>query len=121
MLPIMGSYIRFNLGINNNFPSIEIHHKTPEKKEFNKWYNIKTWNCKEIADIIIQKNCVFLCSNCHSILHTKHFISNINDIFGDKYKSLVNHVNFEYERIISNIQNYDIEKYLNSSLIREII
>ncbi|MFX0022688.1 MAG: hypothetical protein ACFE9S_10200 [Candidatus Hermodarchaeota archaeon] len=106
--------------VQTNLPSLGFHHILPPQKEVViKWDKISRLNIKEIAYLLKTEKCICLCSNCHSILHSKHFISNIDTIFGNKYKPLVNQAKSDYNRIIINIKNYDIEKNLNNSLIKD--
>jgi len=108
--------------IQNSLPSLGFHHISPSKKKFViKWDKISKLSIKKIIDLLKIEKCICLCSNCHSILHSKHYIRNVDDIFGDKYKSSINLVKFEYNRLITNIQDFDFTKKFNNSLIREII
>jgi len=108
--------------VKNNLPSLGFHHILPSRKEnVIKWDNISKFSLKKISNLLRNEKCICLCSNCHSIFHSVSFIRNINELFRDNYDSLANQVKSDYKKILMNIQNYDIEKQLDDTLIREII
>ncbi|MFX1568596.1 MAG: hypothetical protein ACFFCV_09525 [Promethearchaeota archaeon] len=111
-----------NVTVQTNLPSLGFHHVFPSKKKaVIKWDKISRFSIRKISELLKIEKCICLCSNCHSILHSKHFNSNIDDIFGEKYMNLTSSTKFEYNRILRNIENFDIEEKIKRSMIKEII
>ena len=105
----------------NNLPSLGFHHTLPSKKDkIIKWDKISKYSIKKITSLLIDEKCVCLCSNCHSMIHSKTFRSNINEILGDNVKSLIPRIISDYNKIEKNIKNYIAENYDRNNSIRDI-
>ncbi len=107
--------------IENNLPSLGFHHILPSKKDtVIKWDKISKYSIKKITNLLIDEKCVCLYSNCHSMMHSKTFNRSINDILGDKHHSLIYQIRSDYNKIISNIKNYNAKDYIRDDSIIEI-
>lgn len=88
--------------IYNYLPALEFHHKF-KRDEIDKirWSKIKKYEIKKIAQLLKKQNCICLCSNCHTLLHSGQFKNVVDDIFKNKYsikfnsylKELLNNIN----------------------------
>lgn len=58
--------------IYDNLPALEIHHRNEELKTFAKWQEIANLDCEDILKLLINEDCVCLCSNCHVFIHSKY-------------------------------------------------
>ena len=66
----------------NNLPSLIFHHLETNKKEKNVWRTIQTKSIKDIITILREEKCICVCSNCHRLLHTPYFVSDIINHLG---------------------------------------
>lgn len=58
-------------GFNKYQSALQVHHLDPSKKDKN-FSSIRGWNKTRILEEI--KNCVLLCANCHSAVHSNELI-----------------------------------------------
>jgi hypothetical protein len=94
-------------------PSLGFHHLVASKKNLvSKWDKISKCNITRIYDLLIEEKCVCLYSNCHSLIHSKSFINNLNDIIDPRSQSLIQSIMTDYNRIENNIKNYSFENIL---------
>jgi hypothetical protein len=97
----------------NNLPSLGFHHLNASKKNLvSKWDKISKYNITRIYDLLIEEKCVCLCSNCHSLIHSKSFINNLNDIIDPRSQILIQSIMTDYNRIENNIKNLSFENIL---------
>lgn len=57
------------MNIYNNLPSFQMNHLDPSKKQ-NEWLNIHNLDSEKIMKVFIKEDCVWVCSNCHKIIHS---------------------------------------------------
>jgi len=91
------------VNIYSNLPALEFHHKSKREEEIDKirWANIKKYEIKNIAQLLKKQNCICLCSNCHTLLHSSQFRNVVDDILEKNYsirfnsylKELLNNIN----------------------------
>ena len=56
------------------------HHVKKSLKNKSKWQDLQDQDCDTILHSLIDEQCVCLCSNCHSIIHS-NYVSNFRSIF----------------------------------------
>ncbi len=103
------------IDINKNLSCLSFHHRDPDKKR-HKFEEISNLKIEDILKIIEEEDIVCLCSNCHSLIHTRYFYDNLKVIFkGDLHffakKALKN-----YEDIENNVKNF---KYMKIEGIKD--
>ncbi len=117
--------------VRNSLSALEFHHRDPnQKKREIKWAVIEHLNSKQIIDILIKEQCVCLCANCHSFIHSRYaeFIDEALDGLEDSI-SLNNTIYLPeklrelYEKIFERINLYKFKVHKNnyiSPLVKEI-
>ncbi|MFX1374513.1 MAG: hypothetical protein ACFFA0_01760 [Promethearchaeota archaeon] len=74
----------FGIAWNNikNLPALEIHHLQPNTKSFNNFHKFcfLTSDIKIIEKILVEDNCICLCSNCHILDQSIFFNENKEEI-----------------------------------------
>jgi hypothetical protein len=85
-----------------NLPALQFHHKLRSKKVIEKWENYSNLGINEIATILQKEECVCVCNNCHTLIHSTSFEKYVNQI---DFKIEQNVKNL-YTKIKSNIINY---------------
>jgi len=98
----------------DNLSYQEFHHTDPNLKEEDfKWSNIRSLDTLEIIDKIVKQKCVCLCSNCHSLIHSK--ISEYIDEVMEKIQyetsqkeRLIKTIKRKVEKIHKNIADFKI-------------
>jgi len=95
------------VNIYNNLPALEFHH-IPTRDDVNKlrWSKMKKYDLKEITKLLKKQNCVCLCSNCHTLLHSKQFKNVVDEIleknYLNKFKSFLN-------ELLNNLNNSEVK------------
>ncbi len=96
------------INIYNNLPALEFHHIT-KADNINKlrWTKIKKYEIEEIINMLIRQNCVCLCSNCHTLIHSIQFRNVVDEIleinYSNKFKSF-------FKEILRNIYNFKLQR-----------
>jgi len=98
-----------NIKINDKLPALEFHHRNPKKKEF-KWENLSKLPINKIITILKNEDCVCLCKNCHSLIHSVNFDQLCNEIFGKENTSMIDLVEENYLILKKNIFNFSFKK-----------
>lgn len=96
---------------NSDLISLEFHHlNVNSKHNKSKWEYLETCNSKKIMEILIKENIVCICSNCHTILHSRfHEFAHeiLNGFFNIlDVKKYLKKIRNDYGRIKTNIQNF---------------
>lgn len=86
-----------------NIALFDFHHRS--KKKTNSWEKIKWKDLEDIIKWIKKDNCVALCTNCHSLIHSKVFIKYSDIIL--KKKGLKAKIIKKLSKINKNIANFD--------------
>ena len=79
-----------------NLPALQFHHKLRSKKVSEKWGNYSNLGINEIATILQKEECVCVCSNCHTLIHSTSFekyISQIDSKIEQNVKNLYSKIN----------------------------
>ncbi|MHA1703501.1 MAG: hypothetical protein ACTSUC_17625, partial [Promethearchaeota archaeon] len=87
--------------------SLTFHHVNPEKKKDISSGAFRKFSIKQLANNMIQEECICLCANCHAMIGATIFQEHSEEIFRnienrDKY---VSKINIFYENLTKNIQN----------------
>lgn len=96
-----------NITTKENLPALEFHHRNPEKKEF-KWEKLSKHPINNIITILKNEDCICLCKNCHSLVHSVNFEQFYEEIF-ERDTSSINLVEEKYLIINENIHNFSFE------------
>jgi uncharacterized protein YqgV (UPF0045/DUF77 family) len=96
-----------DININDKLPALEFHHRNPKKKEF-KWENLSKLPINKIIIILKNEDCVCLCKNCHSLIHSVNFEQFYKEIF-ERDTSLINLVEEKYLILKENINNFSFK------------
>lgn len=96
-----------NTDIFINLPALEFHHISGSD-EANKlrWVQLKKYSIKEIIRILLNENCICLCSNCHTLLHSTQFKEIVSSILGKKHSNVYHSV---YSDLQKNIDNFEFK------------
>lgn len=92
-----------------NLPALQFHHKLRSKKVSEKWENYSNLGINKIATILQKEECVCVCSNCHTLIHSTSFEKYINQIDSRIEQNVKN----LYSKIKLNITHY---KFINIEL-----
>lgn len=99
---------------NTDLGTLEFHHINPDIDNKLKWEALEHFDTKAIIKQLINQNCICVCSNCHSLIHSRYyeFAEEILDNFYNKdlVVQKVKLVKKHYEDIINNISNFKIEQ-----------
>ncbi|MFX0044186.1 MAG: hypothetical protein ACFE8L_14830 [Candidatus Hodarchaeota archaeon] len=95
------------INVYNNLPALEFHHITKvDNNNKLRWAKIKKYEIKEILNMLIRQNCVCLCSNCHTLIHSIQFKNIVDEIleinYSNKFKSF-------YKELLRNINNFKLQ------------
>lgn len=91
--------------IKDHLPALEFHHRNPMKKEF-KWENISKFPISYIIIMLKNEDCVSLCKNCHSLIHSTNFEQYIDEIYEKEQASIIELVKENYLKLKQNIDNF---------------
>ena len=94
-----------SIKINDKLPALEFHHRNPKLKEF-KWEHLSKYSIIKIITILKNEDCVCLCKNCHSLIHSVNFDQFHNEIFGKENTSMIDLVEETYLILKKNILNF---------------
>ena len=83
--------------------SFEFHHKFGRINDKFKWQEISVLNLNQIFSHLINEGCVALCSNCHQTIHATNFVDNLEKIFPQKDKKLIETVKSDFQGTVKNI------------------
>jgi len=86
----------------DSLPSFVFHHRS--KKKINSWTNMKSVNFNRIFNWLKRDDCVCLCANCHSMLHSTLFLKYAEIILKDKNLKLG--IKNEVYDLITKIKKY---------------
>ncbi|MFX1568389.1 MAG: hypothetical protein ACFFCV_08475 [Promethearchaeota archaeon] len=66
-----------------NLPALETHHLDPKRKSFHNFHKLCFLNSDidKLKKILLEDNCICLCSNCHILEQSTFFIENKKEIF----------------------------------------
>jgi len=96
-----------DINVMNNLPCFGIHHKDPTIiNTKSSWEELKKLPAKKISDILKKENSIFICANCHTLIHQSYFIKNIYEIFGVNLIEFANYAINIYRTINENVNNY---------------
>ncbi len=84
-------------------PSLQFHHKNPEKKTYRSWSDINNLNISKIIKKFKEDTAICLCANCHSMIESRHFKENMGEII--KNRDLPELRSF-YKKLNQRIKNY---------------
>lgn len=89
-----------------NLSSLTFHHINPEKKKDISSGAFRKLSIKQLADKMIQEECICLCANCHAMIEATIFREHSEEIFVDMGKKdiYVKRINYFYENLTKNIQ-----------------
>ena len=90
----------------NSLQSFIFHHRT--EKKTNEWSVIKKKNITEIIDWIKKDDCVCLCANYHSMLHSTLYHKYVDIIFNNE--DLKSTLTKEIQKMKINIKNFKFTK-----------
>jgi hypothetical protein len=104
----------------NDLSALELHHRDSKVESKSKWHTIKSLPINQINEIIINQDCVCLCSNCHSNFHSR-FDEFGREVLQDYYdekevKTHLKKISNHYQAIRDKILNFCfyIEKPIES-------
>lgn len=71
-----------------NLPALETHHINPNRKSFNNFHKLcfLTSDIEKLKKILLEDNCICLCSNCHILEQSTFFNENKEEIFKEYVK-----------------------------------
>jgi len=69
-----------NIKTKENLPALEFHHRNLVKKEI-KWEKLSKQPINDIISILKNEDCICLCKNCHSLVHSVYFQQFYEEIF----------------------------------------
>ena len=98
-----------DININDKLPALEFHHRNPIKKEF-KWEHLSKYPIDNIINILKNEDCICLCKNCHSLIHSINFKQYLDEIFEKEHASLIDLVKENYLMLIENINSFSFKK-----------
>ena len=75
------------------------------EKEF-KWENLSKFPINNIITMLKNEDCICLCKNCHSLIHSINFEQYFDDIFEKEHASTINLVKENYLMLKENINNF---------------
>jgi len=89
-----------------NLSSLTFHHINPEKKKDISSEAFRKLSIKQLANKMIQEECICLCANCHTMIEATIFREHSEEIFVDMEKKdiYVKKINYFYEKLTKNIQ-----------------
>ena len=89
-----------------NLSSLTFHHMNPEKKKDISSEAFRKFSIKQLANKMIQEECICLCANCHTMSEATIFREHSEEIFVDMEKKeiYVKRINYFYEKLTKNIQ-----------------
>lgn len=89
-----------------NLSSLTFHHINPEKKKDISSGAFRKLSIKQLANKMIQEECICLCANCHTMIEATIFREHSEEIFVDMEKKeiYVKKINYFYEKLTKNIQ-----------------
>ena len=94
-----------NINIKDKLPALEFHHRNPLEKEY-KWENLSKFPVTKIITMLKNEDCICLCKNCHSLIHSINFEQYIDEIFEKEHVSLINLVKENYLVLKENINDF---------------
>jgi len=100
-----------NVKIEEKLPALEFHHRNPKKKEF-KWENLSKFPINNIITILKNEDCICLCKNCHSLIHSINFEQFFEEIFEKENASIIDLVEENYLKLKENINNFSYKEKL---------
>ena len=83
-------------------PCFQFHHSDPDLKQYN-WDKLRTHPLKFILETVKSKNIRIVCSNCHSLKHSRIFNKYKKEILSNALEDVIQNQNAEslkYKRII---------------------
>lgn len=89
-----------------NLSSLTFHHINPDKKKDISSGAFRKLSIKQLANKMIQEECICLCANCHTMIEATIFREHSEEIFVDmgKKEIYVKKINYFYEKLTKNIQ-----------------
>lgn len=96
--------------------SFEFHHKFGRINDKFKWQEISKLSLNQISSHLINEGCVALCSNCHQIIHATNYVDNLEKIFPQKDKDLIETIKSDFEGIIKNITQFSYKPNNHSTI-----
>ena len=100
-----------SVNVFNNLPAFVINHLEPSKKQ-SEWLNLRDLDCEEILKMLIRESCVWICANCHWIIHSIfHKLSGniLKDFFSeDSIENIEFKIQQDSKEIIKRVNNFTI-------------
>ena len=95
----------------NNLPAFAMHH-LEKIEDPSRWGDISDNNCEEIIDVIVNERIIFLCSNCHRIVHSvfHQHVEEILENYSDEYiRKIKSKATERYNKIISILEDIEFK------------
>ena len=100
-----------NIRINDKLPALDFHHRNPKIKEF-KWEKLSKLPINNIITILKNEDCICLCKNCHSLIHSINFEQFFDEIFEKENALMIDLVEESYLKLKENINNFSFREKL---------
>jgi hypothetical protein len=100
--------------VKNNLPAFAMHH-LERNEESSRWKDISDNDCEEIFNIIFNEKIIFICANCHRIVHSvfHQYVEEILENYSNEYvKKIRKKANERYNELKSILEafRYKLEK-----------
>ncbi|MHA2124777.1 MAG: hypothetical protein ACXABO_03480 [Promethearchaeota archaeon] len=101
------------VSVENNLTALEFHHYDGEVENKLKWESLETLDTTLIAEQLINQKCLCLCSNCHSLIHSRFnefAVEILNKFYNqDLLKQKVEEIESNFRKIFNNISSFEIK------------
>ncbi len=89
--------------IKNNLPGLQFHHKNLRNPNRTQWKRLLSQPVPEIVKKLKSENCVAICANCQTMIHSHQFKKNHESIVGSEYWDQIKQF---YKITENNIRNF---------------
>lgn len=101
------------VSVENNLTALEFHHYNAEIEHKLKWESLEALDTSLIMKQLINQKCLCLCSNCHSLIHSRFSefaIEILNKFYSqDLLKQKVEEIERKYNEIFNNISSFEVK------------
>ncbi len=113
-----GECVACGLKIKDDLASMNFHHKDNSLNKKSRWQDLQDQDCVDILNTLINEECICLCSNCHSLLHS-NYIGNFKNIM-QKFLSDGEflELNLEMARLVKNLEQSVSNFFFNIDKIK---
>ena len=101
------------VSVENNLTALEFHHYNAEIEHKLKWESLEALDTSLIMKQLINQKCLCLCSNCHSLIHSRFSefaIEILNKFYSqDLLKQKVEEIERKYNEMFNNISSFEVK------------